>query len=107
MVYLRAGTVVHQPTFVEEVLALPVRIYHMFVYFLMTLIDPKAAKKGPGGSGAAKGGFGANRLGGGGGSSGGSSGGGGPSGGGGGPGGGKRMGGMGTVKGAGDCPPMG
>ena len=79
MVYLRGGTVVHQPSFLEEVLALPVRIYHMIVFFIMTLIDPKAAKKGPGGSGAAKGGFGAARR------AGGSSG---------------RMGGMGTVKGA-------
>ena len=52
MVYLRAGTVVQQPTFLEEVLALPIRIYHMLVFFLMTLIDPKAAKQGPGGSGA-------------------------------------------------------
>jgi len=85
-----------------QVLALPVRIYHMFVFFLMTLIDPKAAKKGPGGTGAAKGSFGARLGSGGGGSSSGRSG-----GGGGGGGGKKPMGGMGSVNGAGDCPPMG
>lgn len=109
--YLRAGAVVHQPTLIEEVVALPMRIYHFIVFFIMTLINPKAAKQGPGGKGAARGGFGANRLG-----SGGSSGGGGPSGGGGGPSGGgpggggpggpgKRMGGMGTLKGARRVPP--
>ena len=90
MVYLRAGTVVQQPTFLEEVLALPIRIYHMLVFFLMTLIDPKAAKQGPGGSGAARSGPR-----------------GGSSGAGQGPGGSKRLGGMDTVKGAGNCPPTG
>jgi len=90
MVYLRAGTVVHAPSFFEEVLALPIRLYHMLVFFLMTLIDPKAAKQGPGGSGAARSGPR-----------------GGSSGAGLGPGGSKRLGGMDTVKGAGNCPPTG
>ena len=45
MVYLRSGTVVQQPTFFEEVLALPIRLYHFIVFFFMTLIDVRAAPR--------------------------------------------------------------
>ena len=39
MVYLRGGAVVHQLSFVEEILSLPVRIYQFIVFFFKTLID--------------------------------------------------------------------
>jgi ACR3 family arsenite efflux pump ArsB len=42
MVYLRGGTVVEQPSFVDSVLALPIRLYHFFMFFIMTLIDVTA-----------------------------------------------------------------
>ena len=43
MVYLRGGTVVHQPSFLEEVLSIPVRIIQFIMFFFNTLIDVSAA----------------------------------------------------------------
>ena len=34
-----------QPTFFEEVLALPIRLYHFIVFFFTTLIDVRAAPR--------------------------------------------------------------
>merc|ERR1719183_597632 len=46
MVYLRSGTVVQQPSFLDEFLSIPSKIYNFIMFFVMTLIDPAAAKKG-------------------------------------------------------------
>lgn len=39
MVYLRGGTVMQQPSFIDECLSLPMRLYNLIVFFVMTLID--------------------------------------------------------------------
>ena len=39
MVMIRGGSVVQQPSFTDELLSLPVRIYNFIVFFFMTLID--------------------------------------------------------------------
>ena len=45
MVYLRGGTVQYQQTTVDKILSLPLRLYEFFMFFVMTLIDPTAARK--------------------------------------------------------------
>ncbi|KAL1503390.1 hypothetical protein AB1Y20_011448 [Prymnesium parvum] len=39
MVYLRAGSVVQQPSYLDELLSLPMRIYQFLLFFFTTLID--------------------------------------------------------------------
>mmetsp|Transcript_40934 Transcript_40934/g.101763 ORF Transcript_40934/g.101763 Transcript_40934/m.101763 type:complete len:100 (+) Transcript_40934:66-365(+) len=46
MVYLRAGSVVQQPSYLDELLSLPMRIYQFLLFFFTTLIDPHALTKG-------------------------------------------------------------
>mmetsp|Transcript_21058 Transcript_21058/g.53554 ORF Transcript_21058/g.53554 Transcript_21058/m.53554 type:complete len:113 (+) Transcript_21058:177-515(+) len=104
--YIRGGSINSRTSFLDDLLALPFRVYAFLVMFVQTLINPEALKKGSSagrGRGPASG-FGSINSGGGGG--GGKPGGGG--GGGGRPGGGgSNIRGMGTLKGSSGMPPVG
>ena len=43
MVYLRGGTVMQEPTYVDRVLSFPYKIYEFILFFIMTLIDVRTA----------------------------------------------------------------
>ena len=100
--YIRGGSINSRASFLDDLLALPFRLYAFLVMFAQTLINPEALKKGKSaapGRGPASG-FGSTNGGGGG-------GGGMPGGGGGGGGGGGNIRGMGTLKGSSGMPPVG